>query len=163
MPPDIAETKSAAKIQRFAEAMVQADVRHIGHTSFIVVVGQTIPSTPVDPHGFTVKKREPLVRDVVFVLKKVAEGHLGRRTEAEGESRSEALAGDFDMISVDDIGVLGHGVYPQSDRGRERLVDVRGAAEVRAAAGAGRPVVEALETGALLTWLMIPPVEPRPK
>ncbi|HSF59834.1 MAG TPA: hypothetical protein VLD83_17300 [Candidatus Binatia bacterium] len=52
------------------------------------------------------------------MLKKVTEGHLGRRAEAEGESGSEALAGDLDVVSVDDIGVLGHGVYAQRHRGK---------------------------------------------
>ena len=37
----------------------------------------------------------------------------------------------------------------KSHRGGERLIDVGGAAEVRAAAAAGRPIVEALELGSL--------------
>ena len=53
------------------------------------------------------------------------------------------------MIAIDDIGVVGHGVQTKSHRRAERLIDVRGAAEVRAAAGAGRPIVEALELGSL--------------
>ena len=146
---DVAITECAAQIQIVAKAMVQADGADISVSLFVVVFGQAIPGIPVDPHGFAVEKRKTVVRNVVLVLKKVTEGHLGRRAKAEGEGWSEALAGYFDMISVDDIGVLGHGVYPQSDRGREWLVDVRGAAEVRAAAGAGRPIVEALETGSL--------------
>ena len=61
----------------------------------------------------------------------------------------ETLAGYFDMISVDDIGVVGHGVQTKSHRRAERLIDVRGAAEVRAASGAAGPIVEALELGSL--------------
>src|SRR4029434_7644568 len=129
--------------------MVQADGADIGVSLFIVVLGQAIPGTPVDPHGFTVEKRKTVVRNVVFVLEKVTEVHLGRRAKAQAESWSEALAGYFDMISVDDIDVVGHGVQTKSHRRAERLIDVRGAAEVRAASGASRAIVEALELGSL--------------
>src|SRR4029434_10392573 len=122
--------------------MVQADGADIGVSLFIVVLGQAIPGTPVDPHGFTVEKRKTVVRNVVFVLEKVTEVHLGRRPKAQAESWSEALAGYFDMISVDDIGVVGHGVQTKSHRRAERLIDVGGAAEVRGAGAAGRAVVE---------------------
>src|SRR5262245_12921977 len=53
------------------------------------------------------------------------------------------------MIAVNDIGIVSHRVHPQSHRRREWLVDVRGAAEVRSAAGTGRPVVETLKLGSL--------------
>jgi len=87
--------------------MVQADGADIGVSLFIVVLGQAIPGTPVDPHRFAMEKRKTVVRNVVFVLEKVTEVHLGRRAKAQAESWSEALAGYFDMISVDDIGVVG--------------------------------------------------------
>ena len=149
VPADVAIPKRAAQVELVAKAMVQADRAHIRVSFLVVVFGQAIPGIPVNPHGLTIEKRKTVVRNVVLVLKKVIEGHLCRRAKAEGEGWSESLAGYFDMISVDDIGVLGHGVYPQSDRGREWLVDVRGAAEVRAATGVGRSIVEALETGGL--------------
>src|SRR5262245_4312520 len=129
--------------------MVQADGADIGVSLFIVVLGQAIPGTPVDPHGFTVEKRKTVVRNVVFVLKQVTKVHLGRRAKAQAESWSESLAGYFDMISVDDIGVVGHSVQTKSHIGAERLIDVRGAAEVRAATGASRAIVETLELGSL--------------
>ena len=73
--------------------------------------------------------------------------------------------GCFDMIAVDDIGSLGHGVQTQEPIvGPKRLIDIRGAAEVRAAAAVERvPSYRDSRWGALLTWLMMPPVEPRPK
>src|SRR5262249_52628289 len=68
VPADVAETKSATKIQIVAEAVVQADSANIGHRPFIVVVGQAIPGTPVNPDRFAVEKRKTVVRNVVFVL-----------------------------------------------------------------------------------------------
>src|SRR5262245_49921135 len=53
------------------------------------------------------------------------------------------------MIAVNDIGIVSHRVHPQSHRRREWLIDVRGAAEVRAATGASRAIVETLELGSL--------------
>src|SRR4029434_3166747 len=96
--------------------MVQADGADIRVSFFIVVLGQAIPGTSVDPHGFTVEKRKTVVRNIVLVLKQVTEVHLGRRAKAQAESWSEALAGYLDMISVDDIGVGGHGGPTQSHR-----------------------------------------------
>ena len=116
--------------------MVQADGADIGVSFFIVVLGQAIPGIPVNSHRFAIEKRKTVVRNVVFVLKQVTEVHLGRRAKAQAESWSETLAGCFDMISVDNIGVVGHGVQTKSHRRAERLIDVRGAAEIRAAAGA---------------------------
>src|SRR5215472_7922950 len=129
--------------------MAQADGTDIGVSFFIVVFGQAIPGIPINPHRFAVKKRKTVVRNVVLVLKKITEVHLGRCTKAQAESWSETLAGYFDMVSRHDIGVVGHGVQTKSHRRAERLIYVRGATEVRAAAGAGRPVVEALELGSL--------------
>src|SRR5262245_22715221 len=129
--------------------MVQADGADIGVRFFIVVFGQAIPGISINPHRFAVKKRKTVVRNVVLVLKQVTEVHLSRRAKAQAESWSETLAGYFDMISRHDIGVVGHGIQTKSHRGAERLIYVGGAAEVRAAAGARRPVVEALELGSL--------------
>src|SRR4030095_13253476 len=127
--------------------MVQADGADIGVSLFIVVFGQAIPGTPVNPHRFAIEKRKTVVRNVVLVLKQVTEVHLGRCAKAQAESWRETLSGYFDMISVDNIGVVGHGVQTKSHRRAERLIDVRGAAEVRAASAASRPIVEAPELG----------------
>src|SRR5262249_38219389 len=126
--------------------MVQTNGGNIRVSFFIVVLGQAIPRTAVNPHGFTVEKGKTVVRNIVLVLEKITEVHLSRRAKAQAESWSEALTGYFDMITVDDIGMVSHCVHPQSDRGRQWLVDVRSAAKVRAASGTGRSVVEALET-----------------
>src|SRR4030095_1520206 len=107
--------------------MVQADGADIGVSLFIVVLGQAIPGTPVNPHGLAIEKRKRVVSKVVCVLQKVTEVHRGRRAKAQAESWSEALAGYFDMISVDDIDVVGHGVQTKSHRRGERLIWCRGA------------------------------------
>src|SRR5215471_9357314 len=129
--------------------MVQADGANIRVSFFIVVLGQAIPRTAVNPHGFTVEKGKTVVRNIVLVLEKITEVHLSRRAKTQGESWSDSLAAHFDMIAIYDIGSLHHGVQAQSDRGGERLVDIGGAAEESAAAGAQDPVVEALELGSL--------------
>src|SRR5262245_60557526 len=129
--------------------MVQADGANIRVSFFIVVLGQAIPRTAVNPHRFTVEKGKTVVRNIVLVLEKITEVHLSRRAKTQGESWSDSLAAHFDMIAIYDIGSLHHGVQAQSDRGGERLVDIGGAAEESAAAGAQGPVVEALELGSL--------------
>src|SRR4029453_3687390 len=108
------------------------------------------------------EKRKTVVRNVVLVLKQVTEVHLGRCAKAQAESWSETLAGYFDMISVDNIGVVGHGVQTKSHRRAERLIDVRGAPKVRAATGASRAIVEALELGSLAHLVDAPPGVSRP-
>src|SRR5262245_3623052 len=129
--------------------MVQADGADIRVSFFIVVLGQAIPGTAVNPHGFTVEKRKTVVWNVVFVLKKITEVHLSRRAKAQAESWADSLPTHFDVVAIDNIGSLCHGVQAQSDRGRERLVDIGGAAEKSAAAGAQDPVVAGLKLGGL--------------
>ena len=146
---DIAIPCCAAQIQSVAELMVQADSADVGVCLFIVVLGQAIPGIPVDPHGFAIEKRKTVVRNVVFVLEKIIEVHLGRCAEPDGERRSDALPAHFDVVAIDDIGSVGHGVQTKSHRRTERLIDVRGAAEVSAAAGAEGPCVVGLELGSL--------------
>src|SRR5262245_315813 len=68
VPVDVAETKSATKIQIVAEPVVEADSANIGHSPVIVVIGQAIPGIPGDPDRFPVEKRKTVVRNVVFVL-----------------------------------------------------------------------------------------------
>src|SRR5262249_31879363 len=130
--------------------MVQADGANVRVSFFIVVLGQAIPRTAVNPHGFTVEKGKTVVRNIVFVLEKITEVHLSRRAKTQGESWGDSLPAHFDMVAIDNIGVVGQGVQTKSHRRAERLIYVRGATEVRAAAGAGRPVVEALEWGSLV-------------
>src|SRR5215831_17834034 len=125
--------------------MVQADGANVRVSFFIVVLGQAIPRTAVNPHGFTVEKGKTVVRNIVLVLEKITEVHLSRRAKTQGESWSDSLAAHFDMIAIYDIGSLHHGVQAQSDRGGERLVNIRGATKECAAAGAKSPVVARLQ------------------